>query len=590
MKTISTTEYGNVSGAHTRTGLLAGGLLAASLLTGAAHAAPADALFSADAVVARQMAATPHSGWSSVIVKTDGTLTPAQETRLTALGADITRRLPFIQSVAVRVPVRNLAKLAALPFVTHLSADMSVKKTDEFTVAESGAAVAWAAPYSVGGQGVTVAVVDSGIAIRPDLTDNLRLRGTMDYTVNGYTFMPNMGSDACGHGTHVAGIIAGSGAQSTGSGYTHTYYGIAPKASILSVRVLDGQGQGTVSTVLAGLQWVVANKARYNIKVVNLSLGHPVGESYTTDPLCQAVEAAWKAGIVVVCAAGNDGRALSVPIPGMDNEGYGTNYGSVNSPANDPYVITVGAMKAGPTAGRANDRIATYSGRGPSRLDTILKPDIVAPGNQVISTLSPNSTLANAYSGTNLIPLASYAKVGNSTVASYSYFRLSGTSMAAPVVAGAAALLLQKDPSLTPDTVKARLMLSADKWAAPGGQFDPCTYGAGYLDIPAALQSTVTMTAPAFSPPLSRDAQGNVGVDATNVIWGKNVVWGKNVLWGTTTTGALNVVWGKNILLGTSAIASSNVVWGKSVWTNNVVWGANSSAVDLSSVAVNGEK
>ena len=129
--------------------------------------------------------------------------------------------------------------------------------------------------------------------------------------------------DCCGHGTHVAGIIAGNGATSTGSQYYRTFYGIARNANLVSVRVLDQNGQGSVSTVISGLQWVVANKAKYNIRVINLSLGHPVGESYTTDPLCQAVEAAWKAGIVVVCAAGNNGRANAAQHRGRGQRGLG---------------------------------------------------------------------------------------------------------------------------------------------------------------------------------------------------------------------------------------------------------------------------
>ncbi len=177
--------------------------------------------------------------------------------------------------------------------------------------------------------------------------------------------------DPCGHGSHVAGILAGNGTASTGKGCYRTFYGTARNAGVVDVRVLDQNGQGTVSTVLAGLQWVVANRAAYNIRVINLSLGHPVGESYTTDPLCQAAEAAYKAGIVVVCAAGNAGRLNTANTTGLDNEGWGTNYGSVASPGNDPYVITVGAAKQNLSTvnssnyggTRSADKIATYSSR-----------------------------------------------------------------------------------------------------------------------------------------------------------------------------------------------------------------------------------
>ena len=160
----------------------------------------------------------------------------------------------------------------------------------------------------------------------------------------------------------------------------------------MNVRVLDNLGSGATSTIIAGLQWVVANKTAYNIRVINLSLGHAVGESYHTDPLCQAVEAAYKAGIVVVCSAGNQGRQQNTVNSALNNEGYGANYGSVDAPANDPYVITVGAMKS-MDGKRADDRIATYSSRGPSYGDMVLKPDLVAPGNKIISLRSPGSTL-----------------------------------------------------------------------------------------------------------------------------------------------------------------------------------------------------
>ncbi len=230
--------------------------------------------------------------------------------------------------------------------------------------------------------------------------------------------------DQCGHGTHVAGIIAGDGAASADPQkcYRH-FYGIAPKAGLVDVRVLDKNGQTDVSTVIAGIQWVTAHKNAYGIRVLNLSLGHPVGESYTTDPLCQAVESAWKDGIVVVCAAGNNGRLNEVNTAGLDNEGWGTAYGSINSPGNDPSVITVGAMKQDPAllGDRTHDQIASYSGRGPSRLDLVLKPDLVAPGNRVISLESPHSALTTAYGGSNDIPQSTYT-IKPSAKTSKTYF------------------------------------------------------------------------------------------------------------------------------------------------------------------------
>ncbi|MGI4787713.1 MAG: S8 family peptidase, partial [Janthinobacterium lividum] len=502
--------------------LLAGLSFAALPLT--AQASPAS-VSKTDAPITQALNTNTQTGWVSVIFKTASPLTSAQESQMSALGADIVRRLPIIGSVTVRVPAHNLAKLAALPFATHLSLDGKVQKTDAFTVGSSEASQAtvttkygwFSQTYQLTGAGVTVAVLDSGVTPVADLSSQAgdiynrsasRVLANVNFstaltkpTFNFFGALPlvsssNNLSDPCGHGTHVAGIIAGNGSRSPAFYCTQTCNGIAPQANLVNVRVLDVNGESTVSTVISGLQWVLNNQNRYKIRVVNLSLGHPVGESYTTDPICQAVEALYNAGIVVVCAAGNDGRVNGdVNTPGFDNEGWGTAYGSVQSPGNDPYIITVGATKSMDGI-RADDKIATYSSRGPSRLDLIMKPDIIAPGNKVISLDAHGSMLDTYGGGANQVPYSYY--VGPfATMAlglngsSADYFQLSGTSMASPVVAGAAALLLQANPSLTPDTIKARLMLSADKWFAADGTEDPLTYGAGYLNIPAALASTV---------------------------------------------------------------------------------------------------
>ncbi len=494
----------------------------------------------------------------------------SQETALKSLGADITRRLPLLHCVAATIPSRNLRRVAALPFVTHLSSDAPVKKCDDFTENSSGDAVAFQ-QTGLTGQGVISVVIDSGVAPNADLTGRY---------YNAVSFVAGDPSvvDKCGHGTHVAGIIAGSGASSSGPGFTHSFHGIARGSYIASVRVLDQYGMGTVSSVLAGVQYVIQIKNQYkytNPVVMNLSLGHPVGESYVSDPLCQAVETAWKDGIVVVCAAGNAGRANTVNKSGAANEGWGTAYGSIQSPGNDPYVITVGATKFMDHI-RAHDRIATYSSRGPSRLDLILKPDIIAPGNKVISLDAPGSYLATQYAVNDQVPMSYYATSG--TGLSSNYMQLSGTSMAAPVVTGAAALMLQANPTLTPDTVKARLMISADKWVSPTGAADPCTYGAGYLNIPAALANTVTATQPALSPALTEDASGNVYLNAASIVSGSHVIWGTNIT-------DLHVIWGSNALQSASTLSSSHVIWGSSVWASHILWGSSTDAVDLCTAA-----
>jgi serine protease AprX len=387
------------------------------------------------------------------------------------------------------------------------------------------------------------------------------------------------GDDPCGHGTHVAGIIAGNGAGSTGRNYYRTFYGIARKVDLIDVRVLGAAGEGAVSDVIKGIDWVLSNKAAYNIRVINLSLGHEVGEGYATDPLCRAVEKAWKAGVVVVCAAGNGGRLQPLRNPLVpDNEGHGTAYGSIQSPANSPYVITVGAMKSG-RGDRDRDRIASYSGRGPSRLDFVLKPDLVAAGNQIISPNAPGSFLSDTFGGTNLVTWEEFCHAYD-PADSAKYLRLSGTSMAAPVVSGAVALMLEAQPDLSPDTVKARLMLAADKWAFPdGGGADPCTFGAGYLNIPAALNNTAVATRHATSPALFRDLLGNVyiAVDTSD-----------NGIWGTGVRDS-HIMWGSGNPSTRGEMSSSGSVWGAGVWNDSAVWSAAGSRVDLSPVVIHGD-
>jgi serine protease AprX len=305
-----------------------------------------------------------------------------------------------------------------------------------------------------------------------------------------------------------------------------------------------------------------------------------------------------------VCAAGNNGRYSPTIVDpnwlkdyGWDvgNEGYLANFGSIQSPGNDPYVITVGAMKTIDGV-RADDRITTYSSRGPTRLDLVVKPDIVAPGNLVISTEAPGAALAVNYP-TNEIPLSSYMKT-TCTALSTNYFRLSGTSMSTPVVTGAIALMLQAHGNLTPDDVKARLMFSADKWTFPDGTGDICTFGAGYLDIPAALANTITVSAPALSPSLCPDSLGNLeinsnsGIMASHALWGNSAgiadlhaIWGKASLTSDNAAiDASHAIWGSCVLSNNSALTASHAIWG-----NTSVFNSSMTAVDLSSVVVNGE-
>ena len=496
-----------------------------------------------------------------------------------AMGGSLRRDLRVVRAGAFRVPAGVLATLAKDPNIAYISPDRPIRAAsysnnpdfyDQAVFVQS----AW---NQYDGSGIGIAVIDSGI------TNNGEFGSRIVYSQN-FVSGQTSTTDPYGHGTHVAGILAGNGANSTGSTFSKTFLGVANNAKLVNLRVLDQAGSGTDSAVIAAIQQAIQLKSTYNIRIINLSLGRGVFGSYAQDPLCQAVETAWKAGILVVVAAGNDGR----------NNAAGTSgYSTINAPGNDPYVITVGAMKPMGTPDRADDLIASYSSKGPTLFDHVVKPDIVAPGNQVISTLS--STSATLFTSQNSVPTNYYSNIG-STAASSAYFKLNGTSMAAPIVSGAAALMLQKSPNLTPDQIKARLMKTAYKnfprystatdpstGQTYTSQYDIFTVGAGYLDIQNAVQSTdlaPSTVGVANSPTVAVDASGNVYIVTGSsvvwggsVVWGTSVVWGGSVVWGTNTAGQ-SVVWGGSVVWGTNTTQGYSVVWGTSAaWGASVVWG-----------------
>jgi serine protease AprX len=234
------------------------------------------------------------------------------------------------------------------------------------------------------------------------------------------------GIDHFGHGTHMAGIIAGDGTNSNG-----LYQGVAPGSKIVSVKIAGANGATDVSVVIAGMQWIVSHKAQYGIRIMNLSYGTDSRQSYLLDPLDYAVEQVWFSGIVVVVAAGNKGP-------------YG---GTIEKPGDDPFVITVGAAALKGSVDRTDDLTAAFSSRGPTQ-DGVAKPDLIAPGISLVSIRAPGSTIDQNHPA---------ARVGDS------YFKGTGTSQAAAVITGVAARLLQQDPSLSPDVVKNILTYAAYK-------------------------------------------------------------------------------------------------------------------------------
>ncbi|MFA5908049.1 MAG: S8 family peptidase [Vicinamibacterales bacterium] len=410
--------------------------------------------------------------------------------------------------------------------------------------------------HAQGGQGVGIAVIDSGIAPMPDLWG--RIAAFYDFTAGGAAASP---SDAYGHGTHVAGLIAGSGALSLGA-----YPGIAPGARLIGLKVLDANGRGYASDVLNAIEFAIEHRSALGIDVINLSLGHPVLEPPATDPLVLAVERATAAGIVVVTSAGNFGQR-----PGDGTAGYG----GITSPGNAPSAITVGALRTNGTADRADDTVAPYSSRGPTWYEARIKPDILAPGHAVIAITNPFSTLYRSAP-------ASRAKG--------SYLALSGTSMATAVTSGVVALMVEANRRdsgagvpLAPNTVKMLLQYTA---LAVGGDESPVPpqfeQGAGGLNAAGAIELARAID-PA-SPVGSHWLQWGV-VPATKIAggwrpWGQRIIWGDRMVWGGSIarhepawTSA--VVWGDAVTWGPDVWVdpTSTVLDTFASWSTQVVWG-----------------
>jgi serine protease AprX len=315
-----------------------------------------------------------------------------------------------------------------LPVAPFMDVSTSATAADQVRAGQAGLLLGIGAIPGVTGAGVTVAVVDSGISAHP------ALYGKVIASVSKVSGDPSTG-DAHGHGTHIAGIIAGN---SSASKYTTSLYrgGIAPDVRLVNVRVLGANGTGWTSDVIAGIEWVIENRAKYNIRAINLSLGHPVTEPSTTDPLCVAVMKATAAGIVVIASAGNSGKAEDgTPI-----------LGGITSPGNSPYAITVGAMNTKGTVSRSDDIMTTYSSRGPTKFEQAVKPDVVAPGNKIVSLETPGSYLERNY------PQFHMAGKGSNA-----YMQLSGTSMSAAIVTAGTALLMQAHPNISAAQVKIAL-------------------------------------------------------------------------------------------------------------------------------------
>ena len=468
-----------------------------------------------------QRRASLLTGHSRVVVRaTSATSLASIVPVLRQVGGTVGRSLAIIDAVAADVPNVSLPLLAANPLIARISLDRVVAGAMERTGATVGA-VSAREQFGYDGSGVGVAIIDSGItAWHDDLGDPAaggaqRVDQFVDF-VNGR----QAPYDDYGHGTHVAGIVAGNGFDSTGR-----RSGIAPRARIVALKVIDGSGRGRISDVIAALDYVVTYKDAFNIRVANLSVATGVYESYNSDPLTLAARRAVEAGVVLVAAAGNNGR-------GPDGR---TRYGGIGAPGNSPWVLTVGASSHMGTIDRADDTIAAFSSRGPTAIDRGAKPDLVAPGAGIESLSDPDSSLYASRSP--------YLLGGTVATSFLPYLSLSGTSMAAPVVSGTVALMLQAKPSLTPDDVKVILQSTAQPYAS----YDRMTQGAGFLDARRAVDVARSWSAPGVFPPLSTLTGGlsifGTGASDDGGVWGTDD-GSSGVVWGTGDDSSEGVVWG----------------------------------------------
>jgi serine protease AprX len=396
---------------------------------------------------ASQRAAAERS--VNVIVQKLNPFDDAPERAVVEHGGRVTHTLPIVDGFSAELPASAVDDLRATPGVRSVTEDLPVHFEGQYGVGSGVASAAytdivrasdtWAGGYT--GAGVGVAIIDTGINSTGDLAGKV---------VHAEDFSGDLDNiDYYGHGTFLGGLVAGSGAASGGS-----IKGVAPGANLISLKIAGRDGSADITHVLAALQWAVSFKDVYNIRVVNLSLGTDSSQDYRIDPFDAAVERAWQYGLVVVVSTGNNG-------PGA---------GTINKPADDPFVVTVGAIDDRTTPGRGDDVVPSYTGQGPTAANGLVKPDLVAPGTHVIS-----SRAAGSFADTNF-PAARVLS---------DYFKGSGTSFATPMVSAAAALALQRSPGLNPNQVKQRLTSTATR----GPSSDPNLVGHGVLDAYAATMS-----------------------------------------------------------------------------------------------------
>ena len=465
--------------------------------------------------------------------------------RVTELGGKVHGHFPNVGVMALELPLEAVEALAETDGVRYVAPDREVTSLASHVDVTTGANLVYPgalSPTGFDGSGVTVAVIDSGINpwlidLLDDGTNRRRVVQSVDFTAKGKI------DDLFGHGSHVAGIIVGDGSSSYTLGKNYT--GMAAAASLLNLRVLDEYGRGYVSNVIAAIDYAISVRTTWNVRVINLSLAAPPIDSYVNDPLCRAVGRAVQAGIVVVASAGNFGQ-----------DPYGNKiYGSITSPGISPAAMTVGAVYTRGTNARSDDVIAPFSSRGPTLshstnpitgtvvYDNLAKPDLVAPGARIVSLERDNNYLVTTYPAIHV----------DGTKTNSRYMMLSGTSMSAGVVSGAAALMLQANPSLTPNQVKAILMYTAQIMNGP----DLFEQGAGLLNVDGAVRVAAAMSSKAATAVVGQKLVTGQGLPAPqSVIAGETVAWSQSLIWGF---GALR---GQAVLTTQQTAYTQSLIWG----------------------------
>ncbi|HUK33379.1 MAG TPA: S8 family peptidase, partial [Vicinamibacterales bacterium] len=443
---------------------------------------------------------------STVIVTlADGTDLPADLQKYSRFG-----RLNALGAHVLDIPDNQLPNVSNLTQTVHMHSDAVVRGLDFRTDVTSGS---FFVNHTVGltGAGVTVAVLDSGIAKGQGDFSGTKVRLFKDFVNN-----KTQQYDDYGHGTHVAGILAGNGLDTNGK-----EMGVAPGAQLVVLKVLDSQGNGTVANVIAALDWLAVYGPTHNVRVANLSFGSEPCDQPDQDPLALATKALVNRGIIVVAAAGNDGTSNGKKV-----------WGGIPSPADAPWVLTVGASSSMGTLSRKDDQVASFSSRGPA-VGRYAKPDVVASGVGIVAPVPKGGSLVLA--NPNLLVTLQCLTLGCSN--QDLFMSLSGTSMAAPVVSGTVALMLQANPNLTPNLVKAIIQYTAEEHSG----YSPLEEGAGFLNTLGAVRlakffaSGLPGSQAPFSPAWSRQIfWGNYRLTG-GIIQPNASAWRTDVVWGQRT-------------------------------------------------------